>query len=149
MQESKLGDFEFQSIKLLAFRRAVVAAVVVVVVVILAFSRLRLPFSFSLSLNFSPFFPRASLLLALFPPRSLDPLTTVFPLSSLGRPLFPVSSLPPASNGSFAAEIHTDVSPSPSSSSFLLPLCRYHGSSSATHKSTRTPTRILIHTHTQ
>lgn len=147
MQESKLGDFEFQSIKLLAFRRAVVAAATAVVD-----RSSSLPLSLHLSLSFSS--------------RTLSSFSPSPP--SAGRPLFsPVSSLPPASNGSFAAEIHTDVSPTPSRtphssfSSFLPrrspsrrfpppshlffpflfpPFCR--GSSSATHESARIHTRV-------
>jgi len=135
LQESKLGDFEFQSIKLLAFRRAVVDATAAVV----RFS------SSPLSLFSLTLFPLApfSLYLPLVPPAAL-----FFP-----RILF-------ASNGSFAAEIHTDVSPtllrtphlsfssflprhssSPPLVPFLFPpFCR--GSSSATHESARIHTRV-------
>lgn len=48
MQESKLGDFEFQSIKLLAFRRAVVAAAAATAAVV-RFSSSPLSLSFSLA----------------------------------------------------------------------------------------------------
>lgn len=144
LQESKLGDFEFQSIKLLAFRRAVVAATAAVL-----FAAVPLPLPLSLSL------------LALF---LLSYPFLFFSLCPIRPPsFFPVFSLPPASNGSFAAEIHTDVSPTPSRtphssfSSFLPPafppspllfpprlslpalLCR--GSSFATHESARIHTR--------
>lgn len=138
LQESKLGDFEFQSIKLLAFRRAVVAAVATATTVRSSSS----PLSLCLSFLSHPF---------LF-----------FSLSPLRPPsFFPVSSLPPASNGSFAAEIHTDVSPTPSRtphpsfssflprhSSPLLPLVPFlfppfcRGSSSAIHESARIHTRV-------
>lgn len=107
LQESKLGDFEFQSIKLLAFRRAVVATATAAVVR-----------SSSSPLSLS--------LLSLF---FLSHPFLFFSLSPIRPPsFFPVSSLPPASNGSFAAEIHTDVSPTPSrtphsSFSSFLPRC--------------------------
>lgn len=82
MQESKLGDFEFQSIKLLAFRRAVVAAAAATTAVRSSSS----PLTIYLSFLSHPF---------LF-----------FSLSSLRPPSFFPRIL-------FAAEIHTDVSPTP------------------------------------
>lgn len=80
MQESKLGDFEFQSIKLLAFRRAVVAAAATAV------RSSSSPLTIYLSFLSHPF---------LF-----------FSLSSRRPPSFFPRIL-------FAAEIHTDVSPTP------------------------------------
>lgn len=80
LQESKLRDFEFQSIKLLAFRRAVVATVTTAVV-----RSSSSPLLSSISLSS----------LALF---FLSHPFLFFSLSPLRPPsFFPVSSLPPAS----------------------------------------------------
>lgn len=66
LQESKLGDFEFQSIKLLAFRRAVVAAATAAVV-----RSSSSPLSLYHSLALFPLFLPLPHLAALFFPRIL------------------------------------------------------------------------------
>lgn len=140
LQESKLGDFEFQSIKLLAFRRAVVAAATAVVV-------RSLPLSLHLPLSLSPLalFPLAPFPLFLplrppsFFPRILPPRTVALRLKYIPMYLQPprsyptlvVLQLPPPALA---------LSP-PLFFPFLFPpFCR--GSSSATHESARIHTRV-------
>lgn len=152
-QESKLGaDFEFQSIKLLAFRRAVVAA---------TGGRRRFSSRRNQPPQLSPGLPPISPFF-LSHPVILSP--SLISRASYRQPprvalFFPISSLPPASHGSFAAEIHTDVSPSPANSTpdvLQLPpripappfpvsyLSLSRGSSSTTHESAHTYTHVYV-----
>lgn len=78
LQESKLGDFEFQSIKLLAFRRAVVAAATATAVVV-RFSSSPLSLYLSLSLSSRSFSSRTLSSFSPSPPSS-RPLFSPYPL---------------------------------------------------------------------
>lgn len=78
LQESKLGDFEFQSIKLLAFRRAVVVAATATAVVV-RFSSSPLSLYLSLSLSSRSFSSRTLSSFSPSPPSS-RPLFSPYPL---------------------------------------------------------------------
>lgn len=80
LQESKLGDFEFQSIKLLAFRRAVVAAATATAAaVVVRFSSSPLSLYPSLSLSSRSFSSRTLSSFSPSPPSS-RPLFSPYPL---------------------------------------------------------------------
>lgn len=138
LQESKLEDFEFQSIKLLAFRRAVDAAAAAIVCsssspLLLYLCLLSVFFSLAPFPSFSPSPPSSRPLFSPYP-LCLPPRTVALRLKYI--PMYPPTpSRTPHS--SFSSFLPWRFHPFP----FLFPpLCR--GSSFATHESARIRTRV-------